>query len=162
MLLLTLAKHSDNYFCWFQIAFSSRVWSQQVFFACWACLFRHPKSSKGKDDGFFSFLSTCTLAFPEQTFCFESKGEAHKWEVGWWSWRKTELGHPYLKVPTHRNRFSCPCWKPQAFPSAHNTPREDRSPPTPPWSCMTTQPEISALVFLLSNAPKSTVPSRSP
>lgn len=53
VLLLTLAKHSDNYFCWFQIAFSSRVWSQQVSFACWACPFRHPKRRRGKDDGFF-------------------------------------------------------------------------------------------------------------
>lgn len=72
VLLLTLAKHSGNYFCWFQIAFSSRVWSQQVFFACWACPFRHPKRSRGKDDGFFTFLSSCTLAFPERTFCFRA------------------------------------------------------------------------------------------
>lgn len=56
VLLLTLAKHSDNYFCWFQIAFSSRVWSQQVFFACWAYPFRHHKRSRGKEDGFFFFF----------------------------------------------------------------------------------------------------------
>ena len=72
VLLLTLAKHSDNYFCWFQIILSSRVWSQQVFFACWACPFRHPKRNSGKDDGLFSFLSSCTLALPERTFCFEA------------------------------------------------------------------------------------------
>lgn len=85
VLLLTLAKHSDNYFCWFQIAFSSRVWSQQVFFACWACPFRHPKRSRRKDDGFFFIFIQLYFGFPWTDLLFqsrESKGEAHGREVG--------------------------------------------------------------------------------
>lgn len=80
VLLLTLAKHSDNYFCWFQIAFSSRVWSQQVFFACWAYPFRHHKRSRGKEDGFFFFFFFFVFiqlhfGIPWTDLLFQSRGK---------------------------------------------------------------------------------------
>lgn len=73
VLLLTLAKHSDNYFCWFQIAFSSRVWSQQVFFACWAYPFRHPKRSRGKKEWLFCIFIQLYFGIPWTDLLFQSK-----------------------------------------------------------------------------------------
>lgn len=107
VLLLTLAKHSDNYFCWFQIASSSRVWSQQFFFACWACPFRHPERSRGKDDGFFHFYPVALWHSLNGPLEAGNARERLRWEVDFWSQRKTELGHPHLKVPTRSNLFSC-------------------------------------------------------
>lgn len=122
MLLLTLAKHSDNYFCWFQIAFSSRVWSQQVFFACWACPFRHPKRSRGKDDGFFfHFYPVALWHSLNGLFVFEAEKArerfvAEKWidSCGW-----KQPGHPYLKDPPGETCCPAhPCRQPHVCVSA--------------------------------------------
>lgn len=165
MLLLTLAKHSDNYFCWFQIASSSRVWSQHVFFACWAWPFRHPERSRGKDDGFFSFLSSCTLAFPERTFrSRECEGEAQM-RSGFLVTEENRAGTSLSEGSYSQQSvfLHVPSGSSTHFPLCEHTTHPE--PPTPPWSCMTTQgpsQKSPVLICLLYNALKSEVPSRSP
>lgn len=165
VLLLTLAKHSDNYFCWFQIASSGRVWSQQVFFACWACPFRHPERSRGKDDGFFSFLSSCTLAFPERTFrSRECEGEAQM-RSGFLVTEENRAGTSLSEGSYSQQSvfLHVPSGSSTHFPLCEHTTHPE--PPTPPWLCMTTQgpsQKSPVLICLLYNALKSEVPSRSP
>lgn len=126
-----------------------------VFFACWACPFRHPKRNRGKDDVFFFHFYPLALWHSlNRPFVLRQKarerltdkkwvdghGGKQSWDILIWSFLLSATC-----FPAH------PFWKPSALSSicAHNTPREDRGPPTPPWSHMNTQPETSSPCFPL-------------
>lgn len=175
MLLLTLAKHSDNYFCWFQIAFSSRVWSQQVFF-----FFLHAehalsdtlRGAEAKMMAFFHFYPVALWHSLNRPFVLRQGKQGRGSQM-----RSGLVVTEENRARTSLSEGSCsqgpvflhiPSGSPMNFPlcvHTHNTPREDRGPPTPPWSCTTTQrpsQKSPDLVFPLSNALKSTAHSRSP
>lgn len=171
MLLLTLAKHSDNYFCWFQTPSPAECEVSRFF-----GFFLHAehalsdilRGTEGKMMSFFFIFIHLHFGIPWTDLLFwgRKQGRGSQTRSGLMVMEENRAGTSlseasYSQQPVF---LHIPSGSPVHFPLSVHTTHPERTGVLPPLHGHTWTPSQKppVLVFLWSNAFKSTAPSRSP